>query len=73
MELFFIGIILDKRFYLEHRFGFGFFARVEKVMNGNRSDQPVGFTVFLEIAPVLDLFPDTDFDLSAAVGFRVLL
>ena len=31
------------------------------------------FTVFLEIAPVLDLFPDTDFDLSAAVGFRVLL
>lgn len=31
------------------------------------------FTVFLEIAPVLDLFPDTDFDLNAAIGFRVLL
>lgn len=31
------------------------------------------FTVFIEIAPVLDLFPDTDFDLNAAIGFRVLL
>ena len=31
------------------------------------------FTVFLEMAPVLDLLPDTDFGLSAAIGFRVLL
>jgi len=31
------------------------------------------FTIFLEIAPVLDLLPDTDFDLNAAIGFRVLL
>ena len=31
------------------------------------------FTCFVEIAPILDLLPDTDFDLNAAVGFRVLL
>ncbi|MEI7481694.1 MAG: hypothetical protein WCK75_05010 [Elusimicrobiota bacterium] len=31
------------------------------------------FTIFAEIAPVLDLFPDTGLSLSAALGFRVLL
>ena len=31
------------------------------------------FTVFAEIVPVLDLLPDTEFGVNAAVGFRVLL
>jgi len=28
------------------------------------------FDVFLEVVPRLDLIPDTDFDLDAAIGFR---
>jgi len=28
------------------------------------------FDVFIEVAPVLDLVPDTDFDLSGGVGAR---
>jgi len=31
------------------------------------------FTCFLEIAPILDLLPDTEFGFNAAIGFRVLL
>jgi len=31
------------------------------------------FTIFAEIAPILDLLPDTGLNLSAALGFRVLL
>ena len=31
------------------------------------------FTCFLEIAPIFDLLPDTEFGLNAAIGFRVLL
>ncbi|MBU2573060.1 MAG: hypothetical protein KKH28_03165 [Elusimicrobia bacterium] len=31
------------------------------------------FTIFAEIAPILDLLPDTEFRLNAAIGFRVLL
>ena len=31
------------------------------------------FTCFLEIAPILDLLPNTEFGLNAAIGFRVLL
>ena len=32
----------------------------------------VRFTAFLELAPILDLVPDTEFRLSAAAGFRVI-
>lgn len=28
------------------------------------------FDVFVEVVPILDLVPDTDFDLNAAIGFR---
>lgn len=28
------------------------------------------FDIFVEIVPILDLVPDTDFDLNAAIGFR---
>ncbi len=28
-------------------------------------------TVFFELVPVLDVIPDTDFDLDAAIGFRL--
>ena len=31
------------------------------------------FTVFAEIAPILDLLPDTAVTLNAAIGFRLLL
>lgn len=32
--------------------------------------RPVPIKIFLEIVPVLDLFPETQFDLSAALGVR---
>ncbi|MBI4351088.1 MAG: hypothetical protein HY550_06595 [Elusimicrobia bacterium] len=35
--------------------------------------QSESLTVFLELVPILDVAPDTDFDLAAAVGFRILL
>ena len=28
------------------------------------------FDIFVEVVPILDLVPDTDFDLNAAIGFR---
>lgn len=28
------------------------------------------FDLFVEVVPILDLVPDTDFDLNAAIGFR---
>ena len=31
------------------------------------------FTFFFEIVPILDLIPDTDVNVNAAIGFRVLL
>ncbi|OGR81769.1 MAG: hypothetical protein A2X32_09820 [Elusimicrobia bacterium GWC2_64_44] len=32
----------------------------------------VRFTAFLELAPIMDLLPDTEFRLSAAAGFRII-
>lgn len=46
-------------------------ARVPVGMNYYFEDSPVG--LFLEIAPIVNLVPATDFDLDGAVGVRVYL
>lgn len=74
-------VILVKKGRLPVYYGLGARLKLQdKSLAGARF--PVGlqyffsdprFTVFAEIVPVLDLVPDTEFGLNAAIGFRVLL
>lgn len=48
----------------ESRLGVRFPIGLDYVFDGGR------FDVFIEVAPVLDLIPETDFDLSGGVGAR---
>lgn len=43
-------------------------ARIPVGLNYLISDQPIG--LFAEVAPILDLVPDTEFDGSGAIGIR---
>lgn len=43
-------------------------ARVPVGINYLLEDSPIGF--FLEVAPVINIIPETDFDLDSAIGVR---
>lgn len=74
------GVFSPKQGSLPLYYGLGARVKLEdKSLVGARF--PVGlqyyfkdvkFTVFAEVAPILDLLPDTELRLSAAAGFRIV-